>query len=102
MKDAAEMLREDLRRGGVEYVNLGRYFDFHAHRHSGLTRGAKVLPTKDLQKFGRHASLRMTMRYVHEAEHAEFALQVAAVPPLPTPTREPFPLVQLPDRKSDR
>ena len=50
--DAAAMLRVDL----------------EATRHTGITRGSKVMKIDQLRKFARHGKIEMTMQYVHTDE----------------------------------
>ncbi len=64
--DAAAMLRVDLEAAGIPYqADDGSYFDFHATRHTGITRGSKVMQVDQLRQFARHSKIDMTMRYVH-------------------------------------
>src|SRR5207247_8633776 len=42
-QDAAAMLREDLTAAEIEYKTVDGYFDFHATRHTGITRASKVM-----------------------------------------------------------
>ena len=65
-EDAAAMLRVDLEAAGIPYqADDGSYFDFHATRHTGITRGSKVMQIDQLRRFARHSKIEMTMRYVH-------------------------------------
>ncbi len=65
-EDAAAMLRVDLEAAGIPYqADDGSYFDFHATRHTGITRGSKVMQVDQLRQFARHSKIEMTMRYVH-------------------------------------
>ncbi len=60
------MLRVDLEAAGIpSQADHGSYFDFHATRHTGITRGSKVMQIDQLRQFARHSQIEMTMRYVH-------------------------------------
>ena len=60
------MLRVDLEAAGTPYqADDGSYFEFHATRHTGITRGSKVMQIDQLRQFARHSKIEMTMRYVH-------------------------------------
>ena len=65
-EDAAAMLRVDLEAADIPYqADDGSYFDFHATRHTGITRGSKVMQVDQLRQFARHSKIERTMRYVH-------------------------------------
>ena len=65
-EDAAAMLRVDLEAANIRYqADDGSYLDFHATRHTGITRGSKVMQIDQLRQFARHSKIEMTMRYVH-------------------------------------
>ena len=64
-REAAEMLRKDLEVAGVEYKTSAGYLDFHATRHTAITRGSRVMIPVDLKAFARHAKLDTTLKYVH-------------------------------------
>jgi hypothetical protein len=63
--NAAEMLRHDLLEAGIEYETEEGFFDFHATRHTGITRGSRVMRIDQLRVFARHAKIETTMGYVH-------------------------------------
>ncbi len=67
-REAAEMVREDLAAAAVEYDTKAGVLDFHAMRHTAITRGSRVMPLVDLKTFARHAKIETTMRYVHTDE----------------------------------
>jgi site-specific recombinase XerD len=64
-REAAEMLCEDLKVAGIECKTNDGYLDFHATRHTAITRGSRVMPVVDLKTFARHAKIETAMRYVH-------------------------------------
>jgi hypothetical protein len=64
-REAAEMLRKDLAVAGVEFETNDGRLDFHATRHTAITRGSRVMPVVDLKTFARHGKIETTMRYVH-------------------------------------
>jgi hypothetical protein len=78
-REAAEMLRKDLDQAGIEYKTNEGYLDFHATRHTAITRGSKVIRIVDLKTYARHAKLETTMRYCHTDTH-ELREQVNALP----------------------
>lgn len=59
---AGKMLKRDLKRAGIAYVDGGRYADFHALRHTFITNlaRAEVHPAK-AQRLARHSSINLTM-----------------------------------------
>src|SRR5437660_4193719 len=59
------MLRKDLAVAEVEYKTNDGYLDLHATRHTGITRGSRVMTVFDLKAYSRHAKIETTMRYVH-------------------------------------
>ena len=63
--DAAAMLRQDLAVAKIEYLTDAGYFDFHAARHTGITRGSAIMRIDKLKSFARHAKVETTMRYIH-------------------------------------
>jgi integrase len=67
-EDAAEMLRKDLAAAGVEEETKDGVLDFHATRHTAITRASRVMPVVDLKTFARHAKIETTMKYVHTDE----------------------------------
>jgi len=52
-REAAEMLRKDLAAAGVAFETKDGVFDFHATRHTAITRGSRVMPIVDLKMFAR-------------------------------------------------
>ncbi len=67
-REAAEMLRKDLAIAGVEEETKDGKLDFHATRHTAITRGSRVMPMVDLKVFARHAKIETTMKSVHSDE----------------------------------
>jgi len=59
------MLRQDLAAAKIEYRTDAGYFDFHAARHTGITRGSAIMRIDQLKSFARHAKVETTMRYIH-------------------------------------
>jgi integrase len=87
-RNGAEMLREDLSVAGVEYETKDGFLDFHATRHTAITRGSRVMPVVDLKTFARHAKIETTMRYVHTDEkqlrdQVELLPLIGAINPTP-------------------
>ena len=58
-REAADMLRKDLAEGGVEEETKDGVLDFHAARHTAITRGSRVMPVVDLKAF---AAIRRSRR----------------------------------------
>src|SRR5207247_286602 len=54
-QEAAEMLRKDLGAAGVQEETKDGVLDFHATRHTAITRGSRVMPVVDLKAFARHS-----------------------------------------------
>jgi hypothetical protein len=78
-RQGAEMLREDLAAAKIDYETNDGYLDFHATRHTAITRGSRVFPILDLKTFARHAKLETTMRYVH-TDKAQLREEVERLP----------------------
>jgi integrase len=69
----AAMIKADLTDAGIPYVDeAGRYFDFHAQRHTSITN-LKNAPSRVAQSLARHQSSAMTDRYTHIRKHDERA-----------------------------
>ncbi len=64
-REAAEMLRKDLAAAEVDEKTKDGVLDFHATRHTAITRGSRVMPIVDLKTFSRHSKIETTMGYVH-------------------------------------
>ena len=85
---ASRMLRRDLKAAGIPYCVEGpdgpEYADFHALRHTMITRtmdsGMKV---HHAQALARHANIKQTLKYTH-ARRAEVAQSLQGVPSLPS------------------
>jgi len=72
-KRTAAMLEKDLAAVGIPYVDdQGRYFDFHATRHTFIT-DLRYAPSRVAQALARHKSSAMTDRYTHIHLHDERA-----------------------------
>ncbi len=68
-----DMLKADLADTGIVYKDsAGRYFDFHALRHTFIT-SLRHKPTSVRQSLARHRSSEMTDRYTHVNLHDERA-----------------------------
>ena len=97
------MLRSDLEVAGIEFETEEGVFDFHALRHTFLTRLARSgIPPKVAQTLARHSTITLTMdRYAHVALHDQTSA-LESLPGLPevehkdalaaTGTDEEFPL----------
>jgi integrase len=71
--DGAEILRHDLESAGIPYRDAsGRVADFHALRHTFVTRLVKAgVSPKDAQTLARHSTITLTMdRYTHVEQQA--------------------------------
>lgn len=71
--DGAEILRRDLTAAGIVYRDSsGRVADFHALRHTFVTRLVKSgVSPKDAQTLARHSTITLTMdRYTHVEREA--------------------------------
>jgi hypothetical protein len=64
------MLRQDLAAAEIEYKTKDGFLDFHATRHTAITRGSRFMLPIDLKNFARHAKIETTMGYVHSDEKA--------------------------------
>lgn len=75
-RDAAKMMKADLKAAGIPYKTDEGYADFHAGRHTFITRllgsGVSVVDTMAL---ARHSDVKMTMKY----SHIEKERQAAAI-----------------------
>ncbi len=80
----ARMLRCDLCRAGVPYVNeLGEYLDFHAIRHTTASHMNKTgVPLGTAQKVMRHSDPKVTAEYYIHTELAEKAAALKFLPSL--------------------
>ena len=97
------MLRSDLEAAGIEFETEEGVFDFHALRHTFLTRLAKSgIPPKMAQMLARHSTITLTMdRYAHVTLHDQ-TTALESLPSLPevakkealaaTGTNEEFPI----------
>jgi integrase len=67
VSNAAKMLRADLELAGIPYVDgAGRFFDFHALRHTFITwAGRSGADPMTHQSLARHADYKQTAHYSH-------------------------------------
>ena len=88
-RKTAKMMQFDLGAAGIPYRDAdGWYADFHALRHSFITRAWESGETPDVvMSLARHRSLQMTMRYTHVDRSA----QVRAVKTMRSPLRKDGP-----------
>ena len=64
-RNAAAMLRRDMEEAGLEYKTPEGFADFHALRHTAITRAGEVMSLPELRQFSRHSKVDTTMLYVH-------------------------------------
>ena len=85
-RKTALMMQADLEAAGIPYQDAeGRYADFHALRHSFISRAWDSGASADVvMSLARHQSLQMTMRYTHVDRSA----QVQAVKSMRSPLSE--------------
>jgi site-specific recombinase XerC len=87
-RDAASMLREDLKAAGIPYVDgAGKFLDFHAlGRHTFCTNLALAnVPPKVAQSLARHSTIALTLdlySHVHDSDAKAGLAKLPAVPPL--------------------
>lgn len=89
-KRTCKMIKIDLTDAGVPYRNeRGEYRDWHALRHSFITRCWKSgADPSVVQKLARHSDIRLTMGYSH-ATDSDLRKATDAVPKIPlAPTDE--------------
>lgn len=87
-KPTAEMMRKDLHRAGIPYVDdRGHYADFHALRKTFITNlsRAGVWP-KMAQSLARHSDINLTMNTYTMIGVYDQASAVEALPPIPQGT----------------
>ena len=67
---AGKMIRADLERAGIPYVQDGRVCDFHALRATGITHVVRRgVDPATAQRFARHSDVRLTLQvYTHTGE----------------------------------
>jgi integrase len=82
---SAEMLRADLKRVGIPYVDSnGRYRDFHALRHRFGSELARAnVPPKVAQTLMRHSTITLTMDHYSHVGLYDTAGALDKLPPLP-------------------
>jgi len=76
---AATVLRRDLAEADIPYETAEGTLDFHAARHTAITRSSRVMNVVDLKAFARHAKIETTMGYVH-TDKEELRRQVDLLP----------------------
>ena len=88
-RKTAKMMRFDLEAAGIPYQDAdGLYVDFHALRHSFITRAWESCETPAVvMSLARHRSLQMTMRRAYVDRTA----QVRAVKGMRSPLRKDCP-----------
>jgi integrase len=88
-RKTARMMQVDLEAAGIPYQDAdGLYADFHALRHSFISRAWESGESPAVvMSLARHRSLQMTMRYTHVDKSA----QVRAVKSMPSPLRRDGP-----------
>lgn len=62
------MLRADLTAADVAFQTSEGTLDFHATRHTAITRSSRVMPVVDLKALALHSKIETTMKYVHTDE----------------------------------
>ena len=84
-KHAADMIRRDLKRAGVLYVdNAGRYADFHSLRKTFITNLARAgVSPKTAQLLARHSDINLTMNTCTMLGVLDQAAGVEALPGMP-------------------
>ncbi len=84
-KGAGKFMKLDLEAAGVSYTNEDGQADFHALRHTFLSRlGRSGCPTKVMQRLVRHSTVEVTIgRYTHASLY-DLGAAVANLPKLPT------------------
>ncbi len=86
-KGAGKFMKLDLKVAGVAYTNEDGQADFHALRHTFLSRlGRSGCPAKVMQRLARHSTVELTIgRYTHASLY-DLGAAVAKLPMLPTGT----------------
>jgi site-specific recombinase XerD len=89
-KRTAEMIKKDLERVGVPYVNeRGHYADFHALRKTFITNLSRAgVPPKTTQMLARHSDINLTMNVYTALGVLDQAAAVEALPAIPSDSRE--------------
>ena len=84
-KRASKFIQFDEGRAGIEYRNEDGQADFHALRHTYLSRlGRSGAPAKVMQRLARHSTVELTIgRYTH-ANLLDLGAAVDRLPELPT------------------
>jgi len=88
-KRTAEMIKKDLERVGVPYVNeRGHYADFHALRKTFITNLSRAgVPPKTTQMLARHSDINLTMNVYTALGMLDQAAAVEALPAIPSDNR---------------
>ena len=84
-KRTAEMIKKDLERAGIPYVDEhGHYADFHALRKTFITNLSRVgVSPKTAQLLARHSDINLTMNTYTMLGVYDQAMAVEALPPIP-------------------
>jgi integrase/recombinase XerD len=84
-KRTAEMIKKDLERVGIPYVNeRGHYADFHALRKTFITNLSRAgVPPKTTQMLARHSDINLTMNVYTALGMLDQAAAVEALPAIP-------------------
>ncbi len=81
-RGSAGMMRQDLAVVEIPYETSDGVADFHAARHTGITRSADHLSVTQLRTFARHAKVQTTQGYLH-ADADDLRQAVNQVRPTP-------------------
>lgn len=83
-RHAARMLRGDLEDAGIPYVDAeGRIADFHALRHTFITRLALAgVPVAHAQKLARHSNPQLTLKHYTHIEEVHLRVELDRLPSL--------------------
>jgi len=84
-KRTAEMIRKDLERAGIPYVDeRGHYADFHALRKTFITNLSRAgVSPKTAQLLARHSDINLTMNTYTMLGLCDQASAVESLPPIP-------------------
>lgn len=78
-----KIMKRDLKAAGVPYKDAGgRFGDFHAWRHTYITRLVRAKHSPHVvQKLARHGDVRLTLIYYAHADEREIRAAIASLPP---------------------
>lgn len=74
------MFRADLRAAGILYVTRDGFADFHALRHTYVTRASRVCDAKTAQVLARHSTITLTMDVYAHRDAADLVAAVELMP----------------------